>query len=186
MGTGLPVAVYAVFLLAGLAALAWSSDLFVDGSAALAKILGISDENVRSRLSRGRKQLEEFVITLGDRPYIIQEYIFSSKGRDIRLEVVGDQVIAAMQRSNPMDFRANITNGGSMQPYNPTKEQVKMAVTACKVLGLDFAGVDILFGPGDKPLLCEVNSNAHFKNLFDCTRINAAEYIIKYIKSKFS
>ena len=42
MGTGLPVAVYAVFLLAGLAALAWSSDLFVDGSAALAKILGIS------------------------------------------------------------------------------------------------------------------------------------------------
>ena len=137
-------------------------------------------------LAMDRKQLEEFVITLGDRPYIIQEYIFSSKGRDIRLEVVGDQVIAAMQRSNPMDFRANITNGGSMQPYNPTKEQVKMAVTACKVLGLDFAGVDILFGPGDKPLLCEVNSNAHFKNLFDCTRVNAAEYIIKYIKSKFS
>ena len=42
MGTGLPVAVYAVFLIAGLVALAWSSDLFVDGSAALAKILGIS------------------------------------------------------------------------------------------------------------------------------------------------
>jgi len=42
MGTGLPVAVYAVFVLAGLAALAWSSDVFVDGSAALAKILGIS------------------------------------------------------------------------------------------------------------------------------------------------
>ena len=42
MGTSLPVAVYAVFLLVGLAALAWSSDLFVDGSAALAKILGIS------------------------------------------------------------------------------------------------------------------------------------------------
>lgn len=42
MGTGLPVAVYAVFILAGLAALAWSSDLFVDGSSALAKILGIS------------------------------------------------------------------------------------------------------------------------------------------------
>ena len=42
MGAGLPVAVYALFLLSGLALLAWSSDLFVDGSAALAKILGIS------------------------------------------------------------------------------------------------------------------------------------------------
>ena len=42
MSAGLPVAVYALFLLSGLALLAWSSDLFVDGSAALAKILGIS------------------------------------------------------------------------------------------------------------------------------------------------
>lgn len=42
MGTGLPVAVYALFVVAGLVALAWSSDVFVDGSAALAKILGIS------------------------------------------------------------------------------------------------------------------------------------------------
>lgn len=42
MGTGLPVAVYALFVAAGLVALAWSSDVFVEGAAALAKILGIS------------------------------------------------------------------------------------------------------------------------------------------------
>jgi len=30
-----------VFMLGGLAALAWSSDYFVDGAAALAKLLGI-------------------------------------------------------------------------------------------------------------------------------------------------
>ena len=61
-----------------------------------------------------------------------------------------------------------------------------MAVDACRALSLDFAGVDILFGPGEKPVLCEVNSNAHFKNLYDCTGINAAESIIRYIKSRFS
>ena len=48
-------------------------------------------------------------------------------------------------------------------------------------LGLDFAGVDILFGEEEEPILCEVNSNAHFKNIYDCTGINVADAIISYI-----
>ena len=91
-----------------------------------------------------------------------------------------------MLRTNENDFRANITNGGSMQPYTPTKEQADMAIQVCDALKLDFAGVDILFGEKDEPILCEVNSNAHFKNLYDCTGVNTAEEILKYIKEKMS
>ena len=39
---------------------------------------------------------------------------------------------------------------------------------------------DILFGENG-PILCEVNSNAHFKNIYDCTGENVADYIIEYI-----
>ncbi len=126
-------------------------------------------------------ELEKKIIETGDRPYLLQEYIASSKGRDTRLQVVGNEVIAAMKRYNKNDFRANITNGGSMEPFEPSVEMEEMALAACRVLQLDFAGVDILFG-ADGPVLCEVNSNAHFKNLYDCTGINAAEYIIRHIK----
>jgi len=42
MYTDIPFWLSLVFMLGGLAALAWSSDVFVDGSAALAKALGIS------------------------------------------------------------------------------------------------------------------------------------------------
>ena len=38
----IPLALSLVFIVAGLAALAWSSDLFVDGSASLARVLGVS------------------------------------------------------------------------------------------------------------------------------------------------
>ena len=104
-------------------------------------------------------------------------------GRDIRLQVVGDKVIAAMLRENKDDFRANLTNGGSATDYTDKVSAAwkQMALDACRVLNLDFAGVDILFGPDGEPVLCEVNSNAHFKNLFDCTGVNAAEAIIKHI-----
>ena len=125
----------------------------------------------------------EIANAISPNPMIFQEYIAESYGRDVRLNVVGDKVVAAMERYNESDFRANVTNGGKMKPYSPTKAECDIAVNACRALGLDFAGVDLLFGK-DGPLLCEVNSNAHIKNILDCTGINVAEEIFEYIKGK--
>lgn len=131
-------------------------------------------------LCNNRAEVEEHLT----RNMIFQEYIPSSFGRDIRLQVVGDRVITGMYRySENGDFRANITNGGKMKSYEWTKEQEELAVKSVKALGLDFAGVDILFGADDKPIVCEVNSNAHFKNIFHCTGVNTADFIMEYIKS---
>lgn len=119
----------------------------------------------------------------GVKPLLFQEFIKSSIGRDIRLQVVGNQVIACMYRfSDNGDFRANITAGGRMKAYVPTKEQEELALRCCKQIGLTFAGVDLLFSENEKPVVCEVNSNAHFKNIYDCTGINAAEAILRHIK----
>lgn len=130
-------------------------------------------------------ELEEKVKEIQPKPMLFQEFIETSKGKDVRLQVVGDQVVASMYRySDNGDFRANITNGGKMKPYNPTKEQKDLAVRCCKILGLDFAGVDILFGENDEPIVCEVNSNAHFKNIYDCTGVNVADFIMDYIRKE--
>lgn len=112
---------------------------------------------------------------------LFQQYIESSRGRDLRLQVVGDRVVAAMYRHSDTDFRANITAGGKMKRYEPTEEECALAVRAARAVGAAFAGVDLLFGP-DGPLVCEVNSNAHFKNLLDCTGVNVAEEIMNYIR----
>ncbi|MGN1317467.1 MAG: RimK family alpha-L-glutamate ligase, partial [Lachnospirales bacterium] len=102
------------------------------------------------------------------------------KGKDIRINMVGDKAVASMIRYNDNDFRANITNGGKMSVYTPTEDEINMAKEVCNILNLDFGGIDILFGK-DGPILCEVNSNAHFKNIFDCTGVNVADYIAEYI-----
>lgn len=112
---------------------------------------------------------------------LFQQYIDTSRGRDLRLQVVGDRVVAAMYRHSETDFRANITAGGHMECYEPTSEECDLAIRAANAVGAAFAGVDLLFGP-DGPLICEVNSNAHFKNLLDCTGINVAEEMIEYIQ----
>ena len=121
---------------------------------------------------------------LGPNSFIMQEYIESSKGKSARLQVVGGEVITSMKLTNEEDFKSNVTGGGKMEKYEPTDEEKEIAIKACERLGLDFAGVDIIWNEDDKPLLCEINSNAHFKNIFDCTGVDAADAIIKYILKK--
>lgn len=122
---------------------------------------------------------------LGSAPCIVQEYIKESFGRDIRISVVGDKVVASMLRNGREgDFRSNLTLGGHFANIEPNEKQLSLAVAAVKALGLDFAGVDVLFGKDDEPIICEVNSNAHFKTTLDCTGINMAEYIIEHILSE--
>lgn len=133
-------------------------------------------------LIKDKEQLYEVLQKYKANDIIFQEYIKTSHGRDMRLQVVGDNVVAAMYRFSDSDFRANITNGGKMKSITPSKEAVELAIKAAKALELDFAGVDILYGENNKPILCEVNSNAHFINLYEATKINVADYIIKHIK----
>ena len=112
---------------------------------------------------------------------IFQEYIKTSHGRDVRIQVVGDKVVTSMYRYSDTDFRANITNGGKMKEHTPSKEECMLALNTAKALELDFAGIDLLYGEDNKMLVCEVNSNAHFRNLYDLTNINVADEILKYI-----
>ena len=116
-------------------------------------------------------------------PMLLQKAIKESFGRDIRLYVVGDRVIAGMMRSNAKDFRANIANGGRSQAYTPTPREAELAISAAKLLGLDFAGIDILQSENG-PLICEVNSNAHFHGMESCTGVDVAGAIIDHIMSE--
>lgn len=132
-------------------------------------------------LAKDENELLEKVKRIGSKPMLFQEFIKSSEGRDIRLQVVGDQVVASMYRYSEIDFRANISNGGKMKAYQPTDSQITLALECTKRLGLTFAGVDLLFGEHEEPIVCEVNSNAHFKNIYDCTGVDTAKQIIDYI-----
>lgn len=115
------------------------------------------------------------------KPHLYQEFISSSWGRDVRVQVVGGEVVASVMRVSENDFRANVTNGGKMVPFDPPEEYRDMALRCCRIIGADFAGVDMLFGPNEEPVLCEVNSNAHFKNLFNCTGVDVAGLMVRHI-----
>ena len=135
-------------------------------------------------LAGSREEAVKLICEYGNKECIIQEYLSYSSGRDYRLQMVSDKCVCAMMRSNENDFRANITNGGKMSEYKPTDEDLSLARNVMKCLKLDFAGIDIMHDKSGRAVFLEANSNAHFKNIYDLTGINAAEKMIEYIVAK--
>lgn len=134
-------------------------------------------------LAKTLDEAKKIVDAIGHKEFIMQEFIEESVGRDVRVNVVGGRVVSAMERYNENDFRSNITNGGSMRKIEITKEIENASLIACEEIGLDFAGVDVLFGK-EGPIVCEVNSNPHFKSSLECTGVDMSELIVSYIAEK--
>lgn len=118
--------------------------------------------------------------------YLFQKFIATSRGRDIRVNIVGTEIVAAMYRQSETDFRANITNGGVASIVELTEAQKALALRAAETVGAEFAGVDLLFGEDDEPLVCEVNAAAHIRNIYNVTGINVADAMIAYILRKLA
>ncbi len=113
--------------------------------------------------------------------HLYQKFIAASKGKDIRIFVIGDEVYASMLRSNPNDFRSNIAIGGTAEKIEISNDIKELCISATRIMGLDFAGLDILLGKDGEPYICEVNSNALFTALSQVCEVNIAEGIASHV-----
>ena len=113
---------------------------------------------------------------------LVQEFIAEASGSDIRCFVIGDKVVAAIERTaKPGEFRSNIHRGGSAKPIKITKEERAMAVKATKAMGLKVAGVDIIRSERG-PLVLEINSSPGLEGTEKATGKDVAGMIIEFIE----
>ncbi len=116
---------------------------------------------------------------------IVQEFIKESSGRDIRCFVIGDKVVASMERiANEGEYRANFHLGASVQPVKITKEERAMAIKASKVMKMDVAGVDILRSNRGS-LVLEINSSPGLEGIEKATGVNVAGAMIEFLEKKY-
>lgn len=98
---------------------------------------------------------------------LVQRYVATSHGRDIRVWIIGGKVAGSVLRRSATSFLSNYSQGGSAELIALPPEAAAPAEAAANALGLYFAGVDILFD-GAGYTVCEVNGNAGFRSLSAC------------------
>lgn len=140
-------------------------------------------------LCSDREQFDDLATLLdGARPgadFIFQQYIKTSHGRDVRVLVVDGKVIAAMERRAAAGgFKSNISNGGQGVAFTPPEDMAQLAIRVASVLGLDVAGIDILFDEHGYRI-CEANSSPGFQGLEAACRISVPDEIFNAMSTKF-
>lgn len=117
-------------------------------------------------------------------PIQFQEYIASSYGKSLRILVIDGKVIGAFERYNESDFRSNFGNTASSKEHPLTGKYLELANKITKLFDIEYAGIDLLFGENDEPVLCEINSNAFFEEFEKTTKINVAKIFMEMVKRK--
>jgi RimK family alpha-L-glutamate ligase len=135
----------------------------------------VSDPEIATRIFRALS----FYHTL----LYLQEFIphgFS----DIRAFVIGEQVVAAMQRIAET-WKTNVSLGAKPVSLTIDQELENLAVTAAKMIGCKVAGVDILESPKG-PMIIELNSQPGWRGLQSVTKTNIADEIVKFTLSEIN
>lgn len=111
---------------------------------------------------------------------LIQSYVASSHGRDLRLWVVGGKCVGSVLRESADSFLSNYSRGGRATLIDPPEQAATLAQKATQALGLYFAGVDILFC-GNGFTICEVNGNAGFRSLSAAGGPDIIDFFFRYL-----
>lgn len=113
---------------------------------------------------------------------MLQEYIAEFSGKDLRVFVVGNKIVATMMRiAVGDDFRSNLHRGGRGEKVELTPDEKAMAINSVKALNLQVAGVDILRSKKG-PMVIEVNSSPGLEGIERVSEMEVAEEIIDLLE----
>ncbi|HET6663107.1 MAG TPA: 30S ribosomal protein S6--L-glutamate ligase [Acidimicrobiales bacterium] len=155
----------------------------VGGAPVIVKLLE-GTQGVGVVLAETKKAAESVIAAFRqlDANILVQEYIKEAGGSDIRCLVVGNRVVAAMERKGaPGDFRSNLHRGGTAAKIKLTPEERSTAVRAARAMGLNVSGVDILRS-NHGPVVIEVNSSPGLEGVEATTGVDVAGKVIEFIE----
>jgi ribosomal protein S6--L-glutamate ligase len=109
----------------------------------------------------------------------LQQYVHHS-GWDLRLFVIGEEVVACMLRRNSQDWRTNVAQGATTEHYHPNEELQHLAVKAARAMGALIAGVDLMQTPEGNWLVTEVNAAPGWRSLAETCQVDIARLIIRF------
>lgn len=113
---------------------------------------------------------------------LVQEFIATSKGRDVRVLIADFEPMAAMVRSTVKtdEFKSNYSIGGQVEPFDLTPQVIEIARKVSKILDLNTGGIDLLFTE-DGFKVCEANSMPGFIGMEKASGLDISSLLLKSV-----
>ena len=126
------------------------------------------------------EEFNEVLKNINPEDYILQEYIDTTYGKDVRVFIVGNEILGACERVNNSDFKSNLAQGGLSYKYDIDDSTKANSLKLNQILKGDIISVDYVFGKNGL-LFCEANTNPGFAS-FNYLGYPVRSIFMNYIK----
>lgn len=114
-----------------------------------------------------------------------QGYVYQkpcdTPGRDLRVWVIGGEIICSILRESNTDFRSNFCLGGRARVYNMNDGEVSLVKKIISLVNADYIGIDFLFHNGE-PVFNEIEDTVGARMVYSKTEIDIIKLYCDYIK----
>lgn len=102
-------------------------------------------------------------------------------GKDLRVWVIGNEIITSILRESKTDFRSNFCLGGSATPYTLNKTEVEQIKKIIALVKSDYIGIDFIFNNG-RLVFNEIEDTVGARMVYEKTDIDIIKLYCEYIK----
>lgn len=114
---------------------------------------------------------------------LVYQKVASDCGKDLRVWLIGDKIIASILRQSKKDFRSNFCLGGSATAYNLSDEERRLVFKIASLIDYDYIGIDFVFNNG-KVVFNEIEDTVGARMVYSVTNIDILKEYCDYIKSQ--
>ena len=130
-------------------------------------------------LASDEEELKSISGRFPGRKLLFQE-VCETPGKDLRIYVVGNRIIAGMMRSSDKDFRSNYSLGGKAVRHTLTAEEERLAMQVMEGLKIDHAAIDLIYN-GGQPVFNELEDAAGSRMLYANTDIDIVKLYVDHL-----
>lgn len=106
----------------------------------------------------------------------------SDLGKDLRVWMLGDKIIASILRKSETDFRSNFCLGGQAVPYSLSADEAALIKKIASLLTYDYIGIDFVFNKG-KIVFNEIEDSVGARMVYEKTDIDILKLYCEYINN---
>ncbi|MFC4558959.1 RimK family alpha-L-glutamate ligase [Virgibacillus kekensis] len=114
---------------------------------------------------------------------IVQSMKNIQTGRDVRVFIIGKEIVGAVLRASDNDFRSNFKLGGSASWYALNDNEVSLISTIVNAFDFGMIGIDFLLDDQGGFLLNEIEDVVGSRTLSAVSDINILEKYVAHIKN---
>jgi gamma-F420-2:alpha-L-glutamate ligase len=153
----------------------------VDGHGGSQVFLIEADQEDSSSNREKDVSLKSIIQGLGSSDVVVQP-LTGSRHQDLRVYVIGDEILAAVLRTAKGGFKSNYSLGGEVRLYELSEEEISIVKLIINQFNFDLVGIDFIIGDEGELIFNEIEDVVGSRMLYQCSDINIVERYLKYIK----